>query len=92
MRRHYLNVVILVVVLMSRVMGQDIEKALLDVKNYKTGKLVPRTLLSLQGNLSAQQILYSAWGIQNRQSPYNYNYSGNLNITLIDKINVPEVV
>ena len=69
--------------------GQDIEKGLKNVKQFKVASLIPTTFLSVTGGMSSQQVFYSAWGIQNRQSPYNYNYAGNLNVSILGKINIP---
>ncbi|XOV93090.1 MAG: hypothetical protein ACFHWX_23190 [Bacteroidota bacterium] len=34
----------------------------------------------LSGGINVNQVLYEAWGIQDRRDPYNYFISGNLNI------------
>lgn len=88
--KYFFTIVILFEILFSsNAIGQDIDRALKDAKNFKAKSLIPKNSLSITGGLSAQQIFYRSWGIENRQFPFNYNYSGNLNVSVLGKINIP---
>jgi hypothetical protein len=53
----------------------------------------PKDLLKggvqVTGSLSAQHIFYTVSGIEQRRDPFNFFYTGNLNVNLFGKINMP---
>jgi hypothetical protein len=64
--------------------GQDLEK----LKGFSLKSFL-KTGIDLSGSLSANHTTYNAWGIDNRRTPFNYIYRGNLNMTILGKIKVP---
>jgi hypothetical protein len=57
-------------------------------------KLNPKNLLAdksikLSGGVSTNFMLYETWGSENRLVPFNYNLAGNLNVSILGKVNMP---
>ncbi|QMW03317.1 hypothetical protein [Spirosoma foliorum] len=45
--------------------------------------------VKITGNIVANHLFYSASGIDDRRTPFNFFYTGNLNVNLFGKINMP---
>lgn len=68
--------------------AQDIEKGIKDLKQFNL-KTFLKDGLQLSGGISANQTYYQAWGIADRQIPLNFLYTGNLNVTILNKVRMP---
>lgn len=68
--------------------GQDIEKGINDLKAFKIKNFL-KDGLQITGGVSANQTYYQAWGMADRQIPLNFLYTGNLNVTILNKVRMP---
>ncbi|MCU0324558.1 MAG: hypothetical protein MUF45_04820 [Spirosomaceae bacterium] len=73
---------------MSLAHGQDIEKGIKDIKQFKL-KTFLKEGLQVSGGISANHTYYQAWGIAGRQIPLNFLYTGNLNVSILNKLRMP---
>jgi hypothetical protein len=68
------------------VIGQDVG----ELKKLKSPKqMLKGKGISIKGSLSGTYNMYHANGLENRQSPYNYMFTGNIMIDIFNKIKMP---
>ena len=70
-------------------LAQDVGQLKNQIKKLNPKNLLKDKSIKVSGEITAKNIFYSAWGIENRQIPFNYLYSGNLNVSIFGKINMP---
>lgn len=88
MKKTFRKIITLIICLYGVVArGQDTEKSIYNTTKFKL-KTFFKDGMQLSGGISANQTYYKAWG-DNRRSPFTHLYSGNINIGVLGKMNIP---
>ncbi|MDI9866831.1 hypothetical protein QM480_21005 [Flectobacillus sp. DC10W] len=86
MKKHLLKLLFLLLTNQLMVIGQDVG----ELKKLKSPKqMLKGKGISIKGSLSGTYNMYHANGLENRQSPYNYMFTGNIMIDIFNKIKMP---